>query len=382
MKNFDVYPIYPVEIVRGEGSWVYDNAGQKYLDCYGGHAVISIGHSHPHYVKAITEQVQKLGFYSNSIENPLQDNLAELLGSISDCDEYDLFLVNSGAEANENALKLASFRNGKSKVISFKGAFHGRTSAAVNVTDNSSIIAPINRGFENVVLPLEDIDALREEARKGDVSSIIVEGIQGIAGIYEPSKEFLMACREIADEHDIIMILDEIQSGYGRSGSFFAFQHAEGLRPDIITTAKGMGNGFPVGAVLISDKFEAKYGLLGTTFGGNHLACAASIAVLEVIRDEDLVKKSKETGAYILDQLSGNPHIVELRGKGLMIGIELPFPIKDVRKSLLFEHHIFVGSAADPNTIRLLPPLNLSLAEADMCLEKINAALEKTMSHA
>lgn len=382
MKNFDVYPVYPIEIVRGKGSWVYDRSGEKYLDFYGGHAVISVGHSHPRYVQAITDQVAKLGFYSNSIENPLQTELASLLGSMSGCDDYDLFLVNSGAEANENAIKLASFHNGKTDVISFKRAFHGRTSAAVNVTDNDSIKAPVNRGFNNIVLEMEDIDALEKHASTGSVSSIIIEGIQGIAGIYSPTQDFLRACRRIADQYDIVLIMDEIQSGYGRSGDFFAFQQVPDLMPDIITVAKGMGNGFPIGGVLISAKFEARYGLLGTTFGGNHLACAAAIAVLEIIQEENLVTHSKKMGTYLMEELSKMDTIKNLRGRGLMIGIELPFAIKDLRKNLLFDHHVFVGSAADPHTIRLLPPLNISREEADICLQKFNLALKNTMTHA
>lgn len=382
MKNFDVYPVYPIEIVSGKGSWVYDSSGEKYLDCYGGHAVISVGHSHPRYVQAITEQVSKLGFYSNSIENPLQTRLASLLGDVSGCNDYDLFLVNSGAEANENAIKLASFHNGKSEVISFKGAFHGRTSAAVNVTDNESIKAPVNKGFKNIMLEMGDVESLEKHAQSGSISSIIVEGIQGIAGIYCPSEDFLHTCRRIADQYDIVLILDEIQSGYGRSGDFFAFQHVPNFKPDLITVAKGMGNGFPLGGVLISSAFEARYGLLGTTFGGNHLACAAAIAVLEIIRDEELVQHAKEIGAYLIQELTKMKSIKSLRGRGLMIGIEMPFAIKDLRRSLLFDHHVFVGSASDPNTIRLLPPLNITRDEADLCLEKINLALKNTMTHA
>lgn len=382
MKNFDVYPVYPIEIVSGKGSWVYDSSGEKYLDCYGGHAVISVGHSHPRYVQAITEQVSKLGFYSNSIENPLQTRLASLLGDVSGCNDYDLFLVNSGAEANENAIKLASFHNGKSEVISFKGAFHGRTSAAVNVTDNESIKAPVNKGFKNIMLEMGDVESLEKHAQSGSISSIIVEGIQGIAGIYCPSEDFLRTCRRIADQYDIVLILDEIQSGYGRSGDFFAFQHVPNFKPDLITVAKGMGNGFPIGGVLISSAFEARYGLLGTTFGGNHLACAAAIAVLEIIRDETLVQHAKEIGAYLIQELTKMKSIKSLRGRGLMIGIEMPFAIKDLRRSLLFDHHVFVGSASDPNTIRLLPPLNITRDEADLCLEKINLALKNTMTHA
>lgn len=375
MKAFDVYPLYPINIVRGSGSKVFDDEGNEYLDFYGGHAVISIGHSHPHYIQAITDQVNKIGFYSNSVQNRLQDRLANLLGLTSGYDDYQLFLINSGAEANENALKLASFHTGKSKIISFKKGFHGRTSAAVNITDNDSIIAPINRGFDRELLEIGDIRGAEESLKKGDVAAIIIEGIQGIAGIYQPNAQFMLELQSLANRHKALLILDEIQSGYGRSGHFFAHQAITGIRPDIITVAKGMGNGFPIGGVIISPRIEAKHGLLGTTFGGNHLACAAALAVLEVMNKERLVKNAAQVGKHLIRELKKIKAIKEVRGSGLLIGIELPYPIKELRSKLLFEHHLFVGSASQPNTIRLLPPLNIDISDADACIEKITLAL-------
>ena len=362
MKLFDVYPLFNIEIVQGKGCHVYDKEGNEYLDLYGGHAVISVGHSHPTYVKAISEQVSKLGFYSNSVINSLQQTLADKLGVMCGYDDYSLFLINSGAEANENALKLASFHNGKKRVLAFKHAFHGRTSAAVRVTDNPKIIAPVNEGLDVTYLPLNDPYAVEVELKKGDVSSVIIEGIQGVGGIQLPTDEFMRNLRELCTKYGAVLILDEIQSGYGRSGKFFAHQYA-GIRPDIITVAKGIANGFPMGAVLISPMFKPVYGMLGTTFGGNHLACAAAIAVLDIMKEENLVANAEKVGAYLMEQLRQLPGIKELRGRGLMIGIEFEEPIKEIRSRLLFDEKVFTG-VAGTNTIRLLPPLCLTMDEA------------------
>ena len=362
MKLFDVYPLFNIEIVQGKGCHVYDKEGNEYLDLYGGHAVISVGHSHPTYVKAISEQVSKLGFYSNSVINSLQQTLADKLGVMCGYDDYSLFLINSGAEANENALKLASFHNGKKRVLAFKHAFHGRTSAAVRVTDNPKIIAPVNEGLDVTYLPLNDPYAVEVELKKGDVSSVIIEGIQGVGGIQLPTDEFMRNLRELCTKYGAVLILDEIQSGYGRSGKFFAHQYAD-IRPDIITVAKGIANGFPMGAVLISPMFKPVYGMLGTTFGGNHLACAAAIAVLDIMKEENLVANAEKVGAYLIEQLRQLPGIKELRGRGLMIGIEFEEPIKEIRSRLLFDEKVFTG-VAGTNTIRLLPPLCLTMDEA------------------
>ncbi|MCB0638997.1 MAG: aspartate aminotransferase family protein [Lewinella sp.] len=377
MNLFDVYPLFPIEPVRGEGCYVYDRAGRRYLDFYGGHAVISIGHAHPHYVKMVQEQVSRLGFYSNSVENPLQQELADKLGAASGYDHYQLFLCNSGAEANENALKLASFATGRQRIIAFREAFHGRTSAAVNITDNDKIKAPLNATFPATFLPLNDEQALAAALAKGDVAAVIVEGIQGIGGIYEPSVAFLEHTQALCRQHGALLILDEIQSGYGRSGRFFAFQQST-IEPDLITVAKGMGNGFPIGGVLIHPSLEPSYGLLGTTFGGNHLACAAGIAVLDVIREEGLVEQARKTGNYLLEQLGQLPGITDIRGRGLMIGLELDQPAAPVRKRLLFDEGIFTGSAKGANTVRLLPPLTVRQAEADQLVEKLGAVLMAT----
>lgn len=362
MKLFDVYPLFNIEIVQGKGCHVYDKEGNEYLDLYGGHAVISVGHSHPTYVKAISEQVAKLGFYSNSVINSLQQTLADKLGVACGYDEYALFLINSGAEANENALKLASFHNGKRHVLAFKHSFHGRTSAAVRVTDNPKIIAPVNEGLDVTYLPLNDPYAVEAELKKGDVSSVIIEGIQGIGGIQLPTDEFMRSLRELCTKYEAVLILDEIQSGYGRSGKFFAHQYA-GIRPDLITMAKGIANGFPMGAVLISPMFKPVYGMLGTTFGGNHLACAAAIAVLNIMNEENLVVNAGKVGAYLMEQLRQLPGIKEVRGRGLMIGVEFEESIKEIRSRLLFDEKVFTG-VAGTNTIRLLPPLCLTLDEA------------------
>ncbi|RGK57956.1 aminotransferase class III-fold pyridoxal phosphate-dependent enzyme [Phocaeicola plebeius] len=370
MKLFDVYPLFDVNIVKGKGCHVWDDKGQEYLDLYGGHAVISIGHAHPHYVETISKQVATLGFYSNSVINKLQQEVADRLGAISGYDDYQLFLINSGAEANENALKLASFYNGRTRVISFAKAFHGRTSLAVEVTNNPKIIAPINDNGHVTYLPLNDTEALKAELAKGDVCAVIIEGIQGVGGIQLPTTEFMKAIRQTCDETNTVMILDEIQSGYGRSGKFFAHQYND-VRPDMITVAKGIGNGFPMAGVLISPKFTPVYGQLGTTFGGNHLACAAAIAVLDVMKAENLVENAGKVGTHLLEELKGFKGIKEVRGRGLMIGMEFEEPIKELRQKLLFEEKVFTG-VSGTNVIRLLPPLCLSMNEADEFLNRLH----------
>lgn len=374
MKLFDVYPLFDIEIVKGEGCYTYDAEGNKYLDLYGGHAVISVGHSHPHYLNALQEQASKLVFYSNSVINSLQQKLADKLGKISGYDDYQLFLINSGAEANENALKLASFHTGKKRVIAFGKAFHGRTSLAVEATDNPKIIAPINANNHVTFLTLNDIDAVKAELEKGDVCAVIVEGIQGVGGIRIPTAEFLHGIRQLCDEYDAVMILDEIQSGYGRSGKFFAHQHS-GVRPDIITIAKGIANGFPMGGVLISPKFMPIYGQLGTTFGGNHLACAAAIAVLEIFEKENLVENARKVGEYLITELKKFPQIKEVRGEGLMIGMEFDYPVKELRSRLIHEQRVFTG-ASGTNVVRLLPPLVLTMEQASDFITRFKKALE------
>jgi Ornithine/acetylornithine aminotransferase len=373
MNLFDVYPLFNIEIVKGEGCNVWDAEGNKYLDLYGGHAVISVGHSHPEYVAAITDQVNKLGFYSNSVQNELQKKFAEKLGKASGYEDYSLFLVSTGAEANENALKLASFHNGKSKVIAFKKAFHGRTSAAVRVTDNPKIVAPINAMMPVTFLPINDIEAVEAELKNGDVSSVIIEGILGVGGIQLPDDNFLRQLRELCTKYKAVLILDEIQSGYGRSGKFFAHQYA-GIRPDIITVAKGIANGFPMGGVLISPEFTAVHGMLGTTFGGNHLACAAAISVLDIMEKENLVENAAKVGEYLMGELQSFPGIKEIRGRGLMIGLEFEEPVKEVRSKLLFEEKVFTG-VAGTHTVRLLPPLCLNMEEAKDFLGRFKRAI-------
>jgi acetylornithine aminotransferase len=368
MNLFDVYPLFDIEIVRGKGCRVWDAAGNEYLDLYGGHAVISVGHSHPGYVAALTGQLQKLGFYSNSVVNSLQQQLADRLGQASGYDDYALFLINTGAEANENALKLASFHNGKRRVVSFRKSFHGRTSAAVRVTDNPAIIAPVNEGMPVTYLPFDDLSLVEDELKKGDVSSLIIEGIQGVGGIRIPSDNFMRSLRELCTRYAVCLIVDEIQSGYGRSGKFFAHQYA-GIRPDIITVAKGIANGFPMGAVLISPMFKPVHGMLGTTFGGNHLACAAAIAVLDIIKEEGLIENAGRTGRYLMRELAALPGVKEIRGRGLMIGVEFEEPIRELRRRLLFEQKVFTG-VAGAHTIRLLPPLCLSEAEAEETIRR------------
>lgn len=376
MKLFDVYPLFPLNIVKGKGCHVWDDKGQEYLDLYGGHAVISIGHAHPHYVKRISEQVAQLGFYSNSVINRLQEQLAERLGKACGYEDYQFFLINSGAEANENALKLASFYNGRTRVLSAEKAFHGRTSLAVEVTNNPKIIAPINDGGHVTYLPLNDLDAWQKEIKKGDVCAVIIECIQGVGGIRMVSQEFLEGLRQACDETNTVLICDEIQCGYGRSGKFFAHQHL-GVRPDMITVAKGIGNGFPMGGVLISPKFTPIYGQLGTTFGGNHLACAAALAVLDVIEEERLVENAANVGAYLLNEIKAMnlPHVVDVRGRGLMIGVELDIPYKEPRTKLLFEEHCFTGCSGT-NVLRLLPPLCLSMEDATKFLELLRNVLK------
>ncbi len=373
MKLFDVYPLFNIDIVKGKGCHVWDAEGNEYLDLYGGHAVISVGHCHPSYVQKLTEQLNKLGFYSNSVINSLQVELAEKLGKLSGYDDYSLFLINSGAEANENALKLASFHNHKKRVVSFKKAFHGRTSAAVKVTDNPAIIAPINDTIPVTFVPLNDIKAVEAELQKGDVSSVIIEGIQGVGGIQQPSDLFMQELRALCTQYNVVLILDEIQSGYGRTGKFFAHQYA-GIKPDMITVAKGIGNGFPLAGVLISPEFKPVYGMLGTTFGGNHLACAAAIAVLDIMENEKLLDNAKNIGDYLIDELAKLPGIKEIRGRGLMIGIEFEGSIKEIRSRLLFEEKVFTG-VAGTNTIRLLPPLCLTLEEAKDFMQRFKRVL-------
>ena len=374
MTLFDVYPLFDIEIQRGEGCYVFDTAGRRYLDFYGGHAVISIGHSHPNYVQRLTEQLQQIGFYSNSVKIPLQEELAVKLGRLSGCEEYRLFLVNSGAEANENALKLTSFHTGKTKVLAFEKAFHGRTAAAVNVTDNEAIAAPLNRGFQREFLPWNDLESVEQHLEKGDVCAVIIEGIQGIGGIYVPDAAFLRELSLLCKKYHAILILDEIQSGYGRSGRFFAFQHA-GVEPDLITVAKGMGNGFPIGGVLIHPKFKAKHGLLGTTFGGNHLACAAALAVLEVIENENLIVNAARQGERLIQAISGIEGVAGVRGAGLMIGVEFGFPAGPLRQRMLDEFGVFTGSASNKNVMRLLPPLTVVEAEVQVFLGAMKECL-------
>jgi len=374
MSLFNVYPIYDITPVKALGAKVWDEKGQEYLDFYGGHGVISIGHSHPEYVKSITNQVSKIGFYSNSIQNPLQEKLAAKLAQFSGYPDYSLFLCNSGAEANENALKLASFHNKKSKIIAFKKSFHGRTSAAVAATDNPSIVAPVNAGHQVIFLELNDADALKLEVAKGGVSSIIVEGIQGVGGLDEASAEFFQLLQQLCNDNNIVLILDEIQSGYGRSGKFFAHQH-HNIKPDIISVAKGMGNGFPIGGILISPKFQASHGLLGTTFGGNHLACAAALAVLEVVESENLIENVKIQSDYFRSQLAQFPQIKKVKGKGLMLGLEFDFDVADLRKKLIIENFIFTGNASQKNLLRILPPLSITTADTDQFINGLKNAL-------
>ena len=389
MTLFDVYPLFPINIVRGQGCRVWDENGTQYLDLYGGHAVISVGHAHPHYVEAVSRQVSQLGFYSNSVVNKLQQQLAERLGKACGYEDYRLFLINSGAEANENALKLASFHTGRTRVLSAQKAFHGRTSLAVEVTNNPKIIAPINANGHTTFLPLNDLEAWKAELAKDDVAACIIECIQGVGGIQLATAEFMQGLRAACDATGTVLICDEIQCGYGRSGKFFAHQWLD-VKPDIITVAKGIANGFPMGAVLIAPQFEAVYGQLGTTFGGNHLACAAALAVLDIIEGEGLVENARLVGDHLLSSLrsvccgssatavacsaDNQPRITDLRGRGLMIGIELNVPYKEIRQRLLFDEHVFTGCAGT-NVLRLLPPLCLSMAESDEFIEKFTKTI-------
>jgi len=375
MNLFDVYPLFDIAIDRGKGCKVWDETGQEYLDLYGGHAVISIGHCHPHYIDMMTRQLNKLGFYSNSVINPLQQQLAQRLGKACGYEDYSLFLVNSGAEANENAMKLASFYNGRTRILSLEKAFHGRTSLAVEVTNNPKIIAPINDNGHVTYLPLNDLNAWRTEIEKGDVCACIIECIQGVGGIRMVNKEFMQGLRQLCDETNTILICDEIQCGYGRSGKFFAHQHLD-VKPDLITVAKGIGNGFPMSGLLISPKFKAVYGQLGTTFGGNHLACTAALAVLDVMEDEQLVENARIVGEYLIERLKEEqlPHVVDTRGVGLMIGVELDMPYKEIRTRLVKEQHCFTGCSGT-NVIRLLPPLCLTKADADDFIQRFKNVL-------
>lgn len=378
MKLFDVYPLMNITPVKAQGSYLWDSIGKKYLDLYGGHAVISIGHSHPTYVKKLTEQLNQIAFYSNSVINPLQEELAIKLGELSGYSDYKLFLCNSGAEANENALKLASFHNGRKKVIAFHNSFHGRTSLAVASTDDQKINANINKTHEVIFLPLNDHDAFLKEI-SNEICAVIIEGIQGVGGIKEPTTEFLQLLSSETKKHDALLILDEVQSGYGRSGKFFAHQFAE-ISPDIITIAKGMGNGFPVAGVLIHPKIQSKYGLLGTTFGGNYLACAASLAVLEVIKKENLIQNACEIGENWIKELKQIEGVQEVRGRGLMIGLQFDFPIATIKKQLLEEFGILVGTASDPNVLRLLPALNITEKEIEIFNQALNHVLTNQLA--
>ncbi len=375
MTLFDVYPLFDIAIDHGKGCKVWDDKGEEYLDLYGGHAVISIGHCHPHYVEALTQQANKLGFYSNSVQNPLQKQLAERLGKACGYEDYQLFLINSGAEANENAMKLASFYNGRTRILSLEKAFHGRTSLAVEATANPKIIAPINANGHVTYLPLNDLAAWTAEIEKGDVCACIIECIQGVGGIRMVSPEFLQGLRTVCDNYNTVLICDEIQCGYGRSGKFFAHQYLD-VKPDIITVAKGIANGFPMAAVLISPKFQPVYGQLGTTFGGNHLACAAALAVLDVMESEHLVENAAKVGDYLIKRLKEAhlPHVVDVRGRGLMIGVELDIPYKDVRNRLVHEQHCFTGCSGT-NVLRLLPPLCLTQSEADDFIHRLSQVL-------
>jgi acetylornithine aminotransferase len=374
MSLFNVYPIYNITPVKALGAKVWDDKGQEYLDFYGGHGVISAGHSHPDYVKAVSEQVAKIGFYSNSIENPIQEALGKKLPEFSGYADFTLFLCNSGAEANENALKLASFHNGKKKIVAFKKAFHGRTSAAVAATDNPSIVAPVNAGHEVVFLELNDEAAFTAEIAKGDVSCVIIEGIQGVGGLDQATTEFFKTIEKACNDNNVVLILDEIQSGYGRSGKFFAHQW-HGITPDVISLAKGMGNGFPIGGILISPKFEAKYGLLGTTFGGNHLACAAALSVLDIIEKENLIDNVNEISAYFKEKAAEISEVKNIKGRGLMLGLEFDYDVTELRKKLIYNEHIFTGNASQKNLLRILPPLSITKADVDVFFAGLKKAL-------
>ena len=374
MNLFDVYPLYNVTPVSAKGIVVTDDKGQEYLDYYGGHAVISIGHSHPHYVQRLKDQLDQIGFYSNAVQNPLQRELATKLGKLSNCEAYNLFLCNSGAEANENALKLASFHNGKTKIIAFNNGFHGRTSAAVAATDNEKINAPLNKQQEVTFLPLNDLSAFTAEIQQGDVCCVILEAIQGVGGLDEPTTAFFQEIARLCKEHKVVLIADEVQSGFGRSGKFFGFQH-HGIQPDIISIAKGMGNGFPVGGILIHQSIEASYGLLGTTFGGNHLACAAATAVLEVLENENLIENAFQLGTYFSEKAAEIPQVKKVKGRGLMLGLEFDFEVAELRKKLIHNQHLFTGGAKNKQVLRFLPALNITRKDIDIFFNALNAEL-------
>ena len=376
MNLFEVYPLYNVTPIKAKGAVVWDENNTQYLDLYGGHGVISIGHSHPDYVEKIAAQLNNIGFYSNSIQNPLQVELAKKLGVISGCENYNLFLCNSGAEANENALKMASFITNKSRIISFKNSFHGRTSAAVAVTDNSAINAPINLQQKVTFLPLNDVELVIHEIGKKDVAAVIIEGIQGVGGLDEGTKEFFQEVEKICNKNDVVLILDEVQSGYGRSGKFFAFQHHK-IKPDIITIAKGMGNGFPMGGVLIADKYKATYLMLGTTFGGNHLACAAGISVVDVIKKEHLIENVNEIYNYFLEQITKIPKVKKMKGRGLMLGLEFDFEVGELRKQLIFDKHIFTGGSNNKKLLRILPPLSITKTQINQFINALKELLNE-----
>lgn len=375
MDLFDVYPLFDVNVVKGKGCKVWDDKGQEYLDLYGGHAVISIGHCHPHYVEMLSRQLNTLGFYSNSVVNKLQVEVAHRLGKISGYEDYSLFLINSGAEANENALKLASFHTGRTRILAFEKSFHGRTSLAVEATNNPKIISPVNNNHHVTYLPLNDLEAFRRELEKDDVCAVIIECIQGVGGVRMVTPEFFQGLRKLCTAHGTVLVADEIQCGYGRSGKFFAHQYL-GAKPDLITVAKGIGNGFPMAGVLISPEFKPVYGQLGTTFGGNHLACTAALAVMDVMEQEHLVENAAKVGTYLLEELKGFPGIKDVRGEGLMIGLEFDEPVKPLRQKLLYDYHVFTG-ASGTNVFRLLPPLCLSREEADVFLERFHSLLNK-----
>lgn len=376
MKIFDVYPLLDLEPVKAKGNYVFCDDGGKYLDFYGGHAVISLGHSHPHFVNKISKQLNDIGFYSNSVQNSLQRQLAKKLGKLSGYEEYQLFLCNSGAEAVENALKMASFHTGKSKVISFEKAFHGRTTTALSVTDKEEFTAPINKKEEVVFLELNDIKRLEKELMRDDVCAVIIESIQGIGGIHIPNDNFLKKAEALCQRYETVLICDEIQSGFGRTGKFFAHQHA-GIKPDIITVAKGMGNGFPVAGTILSPNFDAKHGRLGSTFGGNHLACAAATAVIEVLETEQLIRNAANIGKKLMSDLSNLPEVKEVRGRGLMIGVEFPYPVKELRQKLINEEQILTGVSSNPNVLRLLPPLGIQIREVDQFINAMNNILNQ-----
>lgn len=374
MKLFDVYPLFPIEPVKAQGAYVYDKHGTEYLDFYGGHAVISVGHSHPNYVQRIKNQLDNIAFYSNSVINNMQTELANKLGKLSGYQDYQLFLCSSGAEAVENALKMASFQNCKSKILAFEKAFHGRTSGALQVTDSSKIKSTFNGSITTEYLPLNDLEPVEHALEGGDVAGIIIEGIQGVAGIIEPSVEFLKGLRDLADKYGVVLILDEVQSGFGRTGDFFAHQHA-GIKADIITMAKGMGNGFPIGGIILSPNFKASFGLLGTTFGGNHLACAACSSVLDIIEEEELLKNATKQGSYLIQELSKINSIETITGRGLMLGIVVKGDGKALRSTLLTKHNIFTGGCANPSILRLLPPMNITQVECDKLINAIKTEL-------